>query len=1174
MADSGGPAKREGTATPPGAAAGADLREVLVSSSAQAPYLEEGPAADERASLLGKTWRSSEGEPCPQPRGPQPPAASGTGRLFPSLTGPASGAKSTSAATASGGRGTGATRGTPAPASAFEVSAAAGSPFAAGAFNLPRQISTKGTGRVQAERQPSTLLTAATAAGDLHTAVPAPPTQQPQQQPGSQQQQQQQQQYHQTYSVYNAPPGQSMAPDSSVRRGAAGGPGATAGGGGGGGDKGSAGRGFSSDMDLDASGNLADYLRDAAREEQLRQSAEAAGSLRGCCCGLLSLLLTSRAALKRALAAVVCVGGLAAAIYLSLTPQGQREVWELPVWRWFLVVGCLPIVWYLPWITVFLIVLALESMLPVAVPGRSARSPMAAAAGAGGGNKPGGWDGERGASAGGPAMMIYHILGVRRHVVRVLRSVCAQLLIHYAVADHIEPEAKPYETAVMKTWACLTLLLTANMLKSLVAKALSKHFHSKGYLERMQKAVQQELVLMALSRPCPGRRDAEGLTHMSLGYHLASIFGYGGKSGSPRAGGTPKANSGGGAQRKSPFAMDASTENGGSGGGGMGRHAASSSALRDVQSTPQSGGLAAAAAEAQAILAASPAFGGGDCGSRPNLQRHARSSGDMRALDPQHGTYGASAAQHGSGAAQHSSGAAQHGGMGRRSSLAAASSAGSGDISVGRGRGGGGASRQSRQRKPPAPRGWRAFWTWLREHVSSAYRKTRMQWDLSRPSARTPNASTHHRSPMEAGGGAGGAGGLRGGAAGGPGGGGGDVGGMDYDQLRTSLFWLEQHIRRNKLRSGVTLTDQLRAAAEGGEEAEVVSSKTEAKRLAFYIHLNVLGLADLKGRKYLVAKDFEPFFSTPEEVREAFNVFDSDGDGRITLQNMCDTIVRIYKERKKLALTLQDTRTVVAKLELIVGVALHVLCAFFYLVIWQVNVRELWLSISSITLAFVFVFGNSVRSIYEAVLFLFVVHPFDVGDWLLLASGDMVKVEEIALLFCTFLKGDGRRLYYPNTKLMGEPIVNVSRSESFYDSIVLLVDMGLPGSALEAVEARFKRWLAENPKQFTGSGGVMARALANPSKLQLTAVWEYCHTGEDGGRTARWRSKALFVLSSAIEACGAAYTLPAIRGVRGSAEAAAAVGVLAAEGGAHGGGMGSGKVGLEVTSGALELSGM
>ncbi|GIL65964.1 hypothetical protein Vafri_19606 [Volvox africanus] len=375
---------------------------------------------------------------------------------------------------------------------------------------------------------------------------------------------------------------------------------------------------------------------------------------------------------------------------------------------------------------------------------------------------------------------------------------------------------------------------------------------------------------------------------------------------------------------------------------------------------------------------------------------------------------------------------------------------------------------------------------------------------------------------------------------------------------------------------GLTLSDQLRAAAEGNE----VTSKTEAKRLAFYIHMNVLGLSDLKGRKYLVARDFEPFFNSAEEVREAFAMFDSDRDSRITLQNMVDTIVRIYKERKKLALTLQDTRTVVAKLELICGVVMHVLFGFLYLVIFQVNVRELWLTFSSVTLAFVFVFGNSIRSIYEAVLFLFVVHPFDVGDWLLLANGEVVKVEEIALLFCTFLKGDGRRLYYPNPKLIQEAVVNISRSETFWDSATVLVDVSTPGSVLEAVEGRLKRWLADNPKQYTGSGGVAARALANPSKLQVTASWEYCHTGEDQGRTTRWRSKALLVLASALESCGTSYTFPAMKGVRLDREAAAVVGLMEGEaaaglalvnalGGGGGGGGGGGNGARGAATGAV-----
>ncbi len=52
----------------------------------------------------------------------------------------------------------------------------------------------------------------------------------------------------------------------------------------------------------------------------------------------------------------------------------------------------------------------------------------------------------------------------------------------------------------------------------------------------------------------------------------------------------------------------------------------------------------------------------------------------------------------------------------------------------------------------------------------------------------------------------------------------------------------------------------------------------------------------------------------------------------------------------------------------------------------QVNVNRVWLTISSIVLACSFVFGNSIRNVFESVVFLFVVHPFDVGDALLVTD--------------------------------------------------------------------------------------------------------------------------------------------------------------------------------------------
>lgn len=49
------------------------------------------------------------------------------------------------------------------------------------------------------------------------------------------------------------------------------------------------------------------------------------------------------------------------------------------------------------------------------------------------------------------------------------------------------------------------------------------------------------------------------------------------------------------------------------------------------------------------------------------------------------------------------------------------------------------------------------------------------------------------------------------------------------------------------------------------------------------------------------------------------------------------------KERKHLAFTLKDTKTIVGKLERIAGFVFHVLMFFFYLVIFNVSLVVLYL---------------------------------------------------------------------------------------------------------------------------------------------------------------------------------------------------------------------------------------
>lgn len=42
-------------------------------------------------------------------------------------------------------------------------------------------------------------------------------------------------------------------------------------------------------------------------------------------------------------------------------------------------------------------------------------------------------------------------------------------------------------------------------------------------------------------------------------------------------------------------------------------------------------------------------------------------------------------------------------------------------------------------------------------------------------------------------------------------------------------------------------------------------------------------------------RDLEPFFDSAQEVKDAYAMLDQDGDGKVTMRNMVDAIMSIYK---------------------------------------------------------------------------------------------------------------------------------------------------------------------------------------------------------------------------------------------------------------------------------------
>lgn len=87
-----------------------------------------------------------------------------------------------------------------------------------------------------------------------------------------------------------------------------------------------------------------------------------------------------------------------------------------------------------------------------------------------------------------------------------------------------------------------------------------------------------------------------------------------------------------------------------------------------------------------------------------------------------------------------------------------------------------------------------------------------------------------------------------------------------------------------------------------------------------------------------------------------------------------------FRERRALALTLNDTKTAVNKLHKMMNVLVSIIILIFGFIFLHIITSQNLLFLSSQVVLVTFVFGNTCKNVFESIIFLFVIHPYDVGD--------------------------------------------------------------------------------------------------------------------------------------------------------------------------------------------------
>ena len=220
--------------------------------------------------------------------------------------------------------------------------------------------------------------------------------------------------------------------------------------------------------------------------------------------------------------------------------------------------------------------------------------------------------------------------------------------------------------------------------------------------------------------------------------------------------------------------------------------------------------------------------------------------------------------------------------------------------------------------------------------------------------------------------------------------------------------------------------------------------------------------------------DMYPAFAPSHEESEAcFSVFDRDLNGDISMEELELVCNEIHLEKKAIAASLKDLDSVVKKLDRVFVFVIFVISVIVFVSIISNSAAAALTSAGTVVLGLAWVLQATAQEFLQSIIFVFVKHPFDVGDRVTvygntgrLMQGDDYYVQEISLLYTEFKKMEGHVVQAPNSLLNTLFILNQRRSNGLADPVELKLRFGTSEELIEELTSRMERFVLENKRDY------------------------------------------------------------------------------------------------------------
>ena len=266
---------------------------------------------------------------------------------------------------------------------------------------------------------------------------------------------------------------------------------------------------------------------------------------------------------------------------------------------------------------------------------------------------------------------------------------------------------------------------------------------------------------------------------------------------------------------------------------------------------------------------------------------------------------------------------------------------------------------------------------------------------------------------------------------------------------------------------------------------EALEKKGPYEALAKRIWMSIV----MEGKDALYLEDITDVlgFEHSEEAEECFDCLDVDGNGDISLDEMLLRVGEFARERHAISNSMHDVDQAINVLDNLLVTIVFVVVVFVFIAFLNKSLTTTLATAGTALLSLSFVFAATAQEVLGSIIFLFVKHPFDVGDRVDIGTEQLV-VERISLLYTLFRRvKDYKKTQVANIVLNTTWIDNVSRSKAMRERITLAINFDTSFEDIEMLKQEMQLFVLEkeNSRDFQPDLDIEVIDVGDMSKLEL-----------------------------------------------------------------------------------------